>query len=60
MTVSPNDDRREPGRASSRQPWSPMTVTYVCNVDDIVQGGPGKTGANTFDGNDPGKPPGQG
>ena len=61
MTASPkDDDRRTPDGASSKQPWSPMTATYVCNIDDIVQGGPGKTGPNTFDGNDPGKPPGQG
>ena len=60
MTVSPNDDRKEPGRASSKQPWSPMALTYVCNISDIVQGGPGKTLPNTADGVDPGKPPGMG
>ena len=60
MTARANDDGKEPGRASSKQPWSPMALTYVCNVGDIVQGGPGKTGANLFDGLDPGKPRGQG
>ena len=42
------------------QQWQPMRITYVGNVDEVVQGGGGKLSSPTGDPGEPlRKPPGQ-
>jgi hypothetical protein len=46
-------------KRDARSPWEPMTLTYVGMIDELIQGGAGKSG-QAQDQGDIFKPPGQG
>ena len=53
------DSRLGPA-AGARRPWTPMTLSYVGHVAEVIKGGGGKLSLQANDSGDSRKPKGQG